>query len=237
MTIFWRLLLAHLLTDFTFQTDKIVTWKRKSIFGTILHCGIFLILSLFLCIFSENFTAISTSYLLSVWWKFPGIISIVFLFILHFCEDSYRIWSIKKGDAQDNIFFFLWDQAIHIIFIFLFSPFDRTEFILEKPIIILVLAILATHFLSILIYYLEEIISGTYVAVDTFKKKYIFILERLIIFSCFLLPGFWWLIIVPVSIIKFNLNKLLKYKSTKLNTAVSILVSLTLGLIARTVIY
>lgn len=40
MFIFDRLLLAHLLADFPFQTNWIYAQKLKSIWGVILHCGI-----------------------------------------------------------------------------------------------------------------------------------------------------------------------------------------------------
>ena len=39
MVIFWRLLLGHLLADFTFQSNFINAWKRKSIWGMLGHCA------------------------------------------------------------------------------------------------------------------------------------------------------------------------------------------------------
>ena len=38
MVIFWRLLLAHLLADFTLQLDIVNRLKRKSAWGMQLHC-------------------------------------------------------------------------------------------------------------------------------------------------------------------------------------------------------
>ncbi|MDI6640960.1 MAG: DUF3307 domain-containing protein [Elusimicrobiota bacterium] len=242
MIIFWRLLLAHLLTDFTFQTDKIANWKRKSIFGVVVHAGIFLALSVLLCMFSENFVGISFSYLSSTWWKFTGIVSIILLSLIHFGEDYYRVWSIKKVSTTDNIFFYLWDQFIHIVFVFLFAPTDTGKFIQEKFIVVIILAILVTHFSSIIIYYLEEITYGTQVAFNTFKKKYIFIFERLILSLCFLLPGLSWLIVIPAIGIKLTSNKLLKHfykgtSSTTLNTTISILLSVIIGILTRFLVY
>ena len=49
MDIFWRLVLAHLLADFTFQTDFIAKWKRESIFGGLIHSFIFFVCASLLC--------------------------------------------------------------------------------------------------------------------------------------------------------------------------------------------
>ncbi|MCK5583328.1 MAG: DUF3307 domain-containing protein, partial [Elusimicrobiales bacterium] len=43
MIIFWRLLLAHFLADFTLQFDIVNRLKRKGILGMIIHCGTHLI--------------------------------------------------------------------------------------------------------------------------------------------------------------------------------------------------
>src|SRR5258708_13254069 len=37
MIIFWRLVLAHFIADFTFQTNHIANWKRQSKWGMIVH--------------------------------------------------------------------------------------------------------------------------------------------------------------------------------------------------------
>ena len=40
MEIFWRLVLGHLIGDFTLQTNYIAAWKRRSVLGMVVHCGI-----------------------------------------------------------------------------------------------------------------------------------------------------------------------------------------------------
>ena len=37
MAVFWRLILAHFIADFTFQTNKVASWKRESRTGMLVH--------------------------------------------------------------------------------------------------------------------------------------------------------------------------------------------------------
>ena len=37
MLIFWRLVLAHFIADFTLQTNKVAQWKRVSQLGMVVH--------------------------------------------------------------------------------------------------------------------------------------------------------------------------------------------------------
>lgn len=227
MIIFWRLLLAHLLTDFTFQTDKIAEWKRKSIYGVIAHSSIFLILSLVL----------TWEYLGQTWWKFSGLVSIILLFILHFLEDQYRIWSIRKSNSQDNVLFFLWDQFIHIILMFLLSPSVDGKFVEEKYVFLLILVICVTHMTSILVYYLEQAVYGNESTAGRLRNKNYLIAERFAILMCLLLPGFWWASSAAVLLLLLLLNKKLKLEFTKLNIIAGYALVILAGVIGRMVIY
>ena len=89
MIIFWRLVLAHFLTDFTFQTNKIAEWKRKSIYGVLFHSFVFLLFS----------SILTWKYLGEVWWKLPGTISIVLLALIHSAEDYYRVAKELKAST------------------------------------------------------------------------------------------------------------------------------------------
>ncbi len=174
MFLFWRLILAHLLSDFTLQTNRIAEKKSKGLFGIIIHSLIFLILSFSLCgrFLDKN-------------WIF-----IVIIALSHFFIDTIRMVGIKKYKGMDNVWVFILDQVFHLSIIFLiwkcclvFSvPLFR-----ERWVIILSLYIIATHFTTIFIYYLKNFdktnIEG--------KEKNYGILERTVIFFCLLLPGFW----------------------------------------------
>ena len=49
LTIFWRLVLAHLLADFSLQTNRLAAWKRQSPLGTLVHSVIFGMCAAVLC--------------------------------------------------------------------------------------------------------------------------------------------------------------------------------------------
>lgn len=236
MVIFWRLLLAHFLTDFTFQTNRVATWKRESISGVAVHSGIFLALSVFFCLFTENFTGFTTQYLFNTWWKLPGWLCIVLIFIIHFGEDYYRIWSIKEGGSSDNVLFFFWDQFIHVIIIFLFSPINSNFSLSEKIVVIAILLVLITHFSSILIYYLEQIFYGHEHIATRLKGKYHIMLERLVIFGCFLLPGYLWWLVIAVLLARFFVYKS-AYDFSRVNVISGLLLSITSGILARLILY
>jgi len=227
MIIFWRLLLAHFLTDYTLQTNKMAVWKSKSTLGVLAHASIFLVLSV---IFTWN-------YLGQQWWKLPGWLCVLILFIIHFIEDEYRVKNIKKELKHDNFLFFLWDQIIHIILIFLFSP-PTGEIIEEKLVVLAVLVIFVTHFTSIVIYYLEQVIYGYDQPVNRLRGKYYFIIDRLVVFTCFLLPGYWWLIFLIIWLMRPLFYKILRiYDFTWLNTVLGNMFAVLIGVLARLIVY
>ncbi|MEW6040640.1 MAG: DUF3307 domain-containing protein [Elusimicrobiota bacterium] len=246
MSVFWRLLLAHLLTDFTFQTDKIALWKRGSIGGVVFHSSIFLLISVLFCL----------PFLNQTWWKLPGYLCIFLLFLIHFIEDYYRILSIQKAGAPDNILFFVWDQFIHIVIIFLFTPttinlnisgkkelfplslISGDALFSDKIFIVLSIAVVVTHFTSILIYYLEQHFYGRDLITNRLKGKYYLIVERLFIFVCLLLPGPWWLVFPVVWLIRplahRNNNA---YKFSRMNIILSNILAIVSGFITRFILH
>ncbi len=190
MFLFWRLILAHLLADFTLQTNKIAEVKSKNIFGVMVHTLIFFMLSLFLY----------NNFLENNW------IYIVVIALSHFFIDTMRIVVIKKYRKKDSVLFFIVDQILHISIIFLVWKFFlvlSAPLMRERWVIVLALYIIATHFTTIFIYYLknfdETSIKG--------KEKYYGIAERTIIFFCLLLPGFWKMLFPLVWMGRFFLAK------------------------------
>ncbi len=96
------LILAHLLADFTLQTDKLIRWKQKSLMGVAVHVGIFFALTLiFLLPFLQFFVTWLLLFLLSC---------------SHFCLDSWKIKMQKKEYNAKQLF--ILDQCLHIFFIF-----------------------------------------------------------------------------------------------------------------------
>ncbi|OGS28056.1 MAG: hypothetical protein A2297_03175 [Elusimicrobia bacterium RIFOXYB2_FULL_48_7] len=236
MTIFWRLILAHFLTDFTLQTNTVAKWKRESALGVLAHSGIFLLLSFVFCAFTENFSGFTGEHLFGTWWKLPGWACLALIFIIHFGEDYYRIWSIKEGGSSDNLMFFLWDQFIHIIIIFLFAPIDTNFSIPEKWVVIAVMLILVTHFSSIFIYYIEQTVYGNEHIGTRLKGKYHMMAERAVIFGCFLLPGRMWLAVIAILAIRFSFYKP-PFDFSKVNVISGILLSALFGLLSRMILY
>ncbi|MFN3550731.1 MAG: DUF3307 domain-containing protein [Endomicrobiia bacterium] len=212
MKIFFRLLLAHLLADFTLQTDFIAKWKKNNFLGVVVHSLIFFILSLIFTFPELN----------KIWMSYPlkinGWICLILLFLLHMLEDEYRSYNVRHYKVNDNFLFFLWDQAIHIVFLFTFSPYENFE--LEPIIIILCIFILGTHFTSIIILYLEIMLYGKELAYKNFNKKNYYIFLRLITMVFFLLPGKFFLLsflVLPLFIILKIKVKHLSFYGFKVN--------------------
>lgn len=112
MFFLYRLILAHLLTDFPFQTDYIFK-LRKNRWGNLIHAGIFILSAAILTL------------------PFSGKVfsCVVFLGIAHFIIDQWKI--IKAKD--DNIWLFLVDQIIHFSCIIIAAAFLETEFVRVVP--------------------------------------------------------------------------------------------------------
>jgi len=194
MEIFWRLILAHLLTDFTLQTNRLAKWKRKSIWGALLHTLIFFSLSLLFC--WENLTKIWFS--IGQRFHVYGWVSILLLTILHFLEDEWRISSIQYFHTKDNLFFFLWDQFIHISLIFVLSPIQY-PILHEKWIIVCILLVIGTHFTTILLHYIGGAKNNDK-ATPNNDKKYITIIGRLFLMLLCTLSGYLWLAVFAIAV-------------------------------------
>ncbi|MFH1259832.1 MAG: DUF3307 domain-containing protein [Elusimicrobiota bacterium] len=203
MIIFWRLILAHLLADFTFQSNSIALWKRKNVWGGIIHSLIFIVSGLALCFPYLNEIWISIDGL-----HFQGWFCLLLLGVFHFIEDEWRVYSIGRG-SPDNLLFFLFDQIIHLSFIFILAPqmiFDHSGLILPEKIIFLsIMFVLVTHFTTVFVYYIERIFRRPQ-EIDSFSHgKYYFMAERIVLAGSFLLPGWWWLGFILLWLLRLGL--------------------------------
>lgn len=176
---------------------------KKEVFGGVLiHTTVFLIFSLILL----------WDKLDKVWFRFPGWFCLGLLYLLHLVEDEYRAYNVRHTHKEDSFGFFLWDQFVHIMFIFLFSPTEN--FVFEPLIIILCIFILGTHFLSVIIFYIENELYGIDVSIGNFNQKYYYIVLRLGVLLLFLLPGRWFLLsflMLPVMFYIFKRKNNLSY--------------------------
>ena len=90
-----RLLMAHLLADFVFQSKKMVENKQWFSKYMLFHIGIVYI----------------TSAVLSGWWLLSGLIA-----VLHYITDGVKITLKNKGKIKDS-YLFIADQKIHFFVI------------------------------------------------------------------------------------------------------------------------
>ncbi|OGS17575.1 MAG: hypothetical protein A2219_01345 [Elusimicrobia bacterium RIFOXYA2_FULL_50_26] len=231
MEIFWRLLLAHLLTDFTFQTDFLARWKLKSIAGVLVHSLVFFVCAGALCFPEINDVwPIKEPYVALRGWLVIAILS-----LLHFLEDGWRVWAINRENSSDSFAFFLWDQFTHYFMLFVFAPAGG-GLLPGKWVSLGIIFVLATHFSAIVIYYIQKGLRNPVQIMR--KEKYYFILERFAIAAALMLPGFWALTFAVVLLMRKAVKKI-SFPSpfSPVNLAASPLLAITFGTLARIIFY
>jgi hypothetical protein len=186
MTVFWLLILAHFIADFTFQTNHIANWKRESKWGMAVHV---LTHPVTYAVFTWPY--LSMPWIQTRYFHIDGWICVGFLALFHWLEDEWRVRSIQKTGTPDSTHFFLLDQLVHIAMILAFAPVMPG---VKTPVWIFVAlcAVLLAHFTSVLIYFLENDVWGTSAILQ--HKKYHYIGERFIGAGLLLLPGIWFLL-------------------------------------------
>ena len=186
MNIFWRLVLAHFIADFTFQTNRVATWKRESAWGMTVHILTHPVVSILL-----TWPYLSLRWVQAGWFHMNGWCCIALIAIFHWLEDEWRVWSIQETGSPDNTGFFLWDQVVHLTMILALAPTIPSA---QPPSWVLpaLCAVLLAHFISVLIFFLENDLWGESKVLS--DGKYRFIAERLLGASLFLLPKAWFLL-------------------------------------------
>lgn len=189
MVIFWRLMLGHLLADFTFQTDFINRWKRSSILGMAVHCATHPVCYLLLTYPFIGDTWVSMGPL-----QLKGWACILLVFVTHFMEDEWRVFTIFKHGLPDNTLYFIWDQIIHYAVIFAVIPAAlrgaTPQLVPETWTVLGCLFVLATHACTVLIYFVEKDLHEK--VFPGFQEKCVTMGERLVLGLCFLMPGHFW---------------------------------------------
>lgn len=228
MDLFWRLILAHFVGDFTLQTNKIAKWKRESSWGVLFHSLIFFAVGALL-----TYSRAGEIWVEILGFGISGWTALGILTVLHYLEDNWRVWTISKFNSPDSFTFFLWDQFIHYLMIFIFTPLDAS-ITPERWVIVAIIYVLAAHFMTIFIYYIEKDIFGQ--AVIRTDLKYYSIIERLAIVSLFLLPGQWWLFMIALWIIKsiiYGIKKI--YDFSWIHIALNYSMAILLGVAGKIV--
>lgn len=264
MEIFWRLVLGHLIGDFTLQTNYVAAWKRRNLVGLFVHCATHPIL----------YALLLWRYIGEVWievgtLKLTGCWCILLIFVTHLIEDEWRIWSVLRKGAPDNTFFYIWDQVIHYTILFIMSPviegatskfgfihyppirgalassqaaglnFMQRYLTISQPenwVVIGILFVIVTHFTTVTIYFIEkDFFGGDYPATD---EKYISMAERLVVMGCFLLPGVWWVCVIGIWLLRglvYKLRRIYDFSWTSLLVGNG--TAVVCGILARAIFY
>lgn len=189
MVIFWRLLFGHLVADFTLQTNFINRWKRSSVWGMVAHCATHPLVYLVL-----TWPFLKDTWLTMGPVKLTGWVCIVVIFVAHFVEDYWRVFTIFKYNTPDNTLYFLWDQIVHYAVIFLVVPIGFQNptggLMPEKWPILGCLFVLITHACTVLVYFIEkDLYDRLYPGVE---EKYLTMAERVVLALIMLVPGNAW---------------------------------------------
>jgi hypothetical protein len=234
MIIFWRLLLAHLLADFTLQFDAVNRLKRRSFWGMALHCATHFVVSV---LFTWN-------YLPQAWVKIGrlpvnGWWAISLMFALHFVVDELRIYSMKELGYKDGTVSFLLDQLLHFYVLFMISPvvIPNKDFLMaEKWTGIAAMLVLVTHFTTVLVYFVEKDLSGK--GFPAFDEKYFLIFERVVLWAFFFVGGYWWTPFAVAWVFQiFYVRRKRIIDLSRTNVALSVLITSALGLWTRYIYY
>lgn len=201
MFIFWRLLLAHFIADFPIQTDKLYFLKTKYPWGSFLHSGIFIMVSVLL-----------------LWplWNRPDFwFFLLFLFVAHGFQDLLKIIYNRQA-SRDTVWLFIFDQLAHVVFIstVLLLPMSLVRYATgrgawfywysqDKLIMYLVFLVSIGFGGTILIPYVEKLVKHLPQVEIPPKYKYHGVLERMLIVVLISTPGYWYIFTPGVFLVRY----------------------------------
>lgn len=199
MFIFYRLLLAHVIADFPLQFTRIYRFKIESPFGSFVHSGIFSLLAILLVWPYWN---------LARMWEF-----IFFLWFVHAIQDWLKVLVFEKYHL-DNIWVFLLDQSLHVGFlgmVFIFglarlTPPDILSKLVylynDNNVVIYAIVFISVGFGGgIVISYIKNLFYSSGKKDLASPKRYIQVVERMLIMGLILLKGYYYLAIPGVWLI------------------------------------
>jgi len=194
MIVFWRLVLAGLLTDYTFQPLKFYHWKMQRPAGKIVHLTLLFVLSLLL----------AWPYLNMVWFtllgvQFKGVVTLVILTALHFLLDFIFEKDVTHKGSMPLVLKVTAHQALSFLAIFVMAPvvdLHVTKNIYpEKAVIVLVFLILVMDFARRVINTYECDFCG--VPIDSKDESLMTTMQRIIFYLICLIPGPVFIILCP----------------------------------------
>lgn len=186
MTVFWHLLLAHLLADFPLHSDYIYRKKITNPFKGLSVHGLVYLAALLVCCFP---------YLEIPWFTFAGIsfngVETVFLLtLIHMASDFIDISDNHDLIGINALMFLCW-QGIEIAVLFLVAPIlpqsTGVSLWLLKCIIILCGLIFVTYVLMVLIHlFIKDFVRKKY---PSFDERYISMIYRGGLYMALMLPS------------------------------------------------
>jgi len=234
MIIFWRLLLSHLLADFTLQFNIVNQMKRKNVWGMIIHCMTHFVVSV----------ALTWPYLTDTWVRIgPAAVNgwgaLGIMLVVHFVVDELRVYSMKSLGYKDSTMSFLADQLVHFYVLFMISPVNVPAPGLvmgEKWATIASMLVLVTHFTTVLVYFLEKDMFGK--AFPHFDEQYFLIFERVVLWAFFFVTGHWWIPFALAWVVQiFYVRRKRIIDMSLLNVGLNVIVSAVIGLFTRYIYY
>jgi len=234
MIIFWRLLLSHLLADFTLQLDAVNRMKRAHLWGMLLHCLTHLVVAAALLwpYLPQTWVALGPVRI-SGWWALAIMLS------LHFAVDQLRVYSMRAMGFHDGTVSFLADQLLHVYVLFMISPVaipSRNLLLAEKWTGIACMLVLVTHFTTVLVYFVEKDLLGK--NFPRFDEKYFLIFERVVLWAFFFAGGYWWVPFALAWVVQIlYVRKKRIIDLSLVNVVLSVGVTAALGLLTRYIYY
>ena len=205
MFVLMRLTLAHLLADFAFQTNFIYQLRIKYAWGVIVHSMVFAFFAL-VCL---------TPYLSST----RAWILILILWSTHTLFDKLKInYIISTG--EDNIWWFLLDQVLHIIIITAGSMTLANVTTIDLPSLYhgiyysdLFIKVANGYVFALfvpvaLIYYIEKTVKSRAILYPTPYRKYTGVFERMAVMTFLLAGGVYYFFVPLVMIFSWYLQRL-----------------------------
>jgi hypothetical protein len=124
--------------------------------------------------------------------RLNGWSCLAIVFVTHFLEDWWRVYTIFKYGMPDNTLFFAWDQVIHYSVIFAVAPMAAssaasTGYFPEKWPVLGCLFVLVTHATTVLVYFVEKDLFGA--EFPGFDEKHLGMALRLVLALCILFPS------------------------------------------------
>jgi len=229
--LFYRLVLAHLLTDFPFQPNWVFRLKVRYKWGVVLHGSISGVLSFILAYPFLNNPRIWT-YLILLW-------------ILHIFQDRAKIVYNLQSE-RNTLWTFLLDELLHIGLIFLaclgsrdimpslsINPSWLSDlYYHDKFIAGGIFYIIATYGATIFISYAHRLIvhTETGFSVPSASEKYFGIIERALLVTVIWFGGYYLLFLPLVFVPGYYL-----YRKNKLDV-IDYPISLGLGLVTGVIL-